>query len=100
MNELGLTFYEGQNNIKIISFTSGETIVAKEGEEIKVIMEYGQMTGVPWNAKLEDKRVCISTEGEPCYFSYVNKRHCTKYYQKICLTNMIVFKEVARGTIK
>jgi len=41
-------FYAGQDNIEIIFISQTERIRATENVKIKVVMEYGQMAGVPW----------------------------------------------------
>ncbi len=47
---------EGQK-LDTIFFADGEDITATNGTEITVVMEYGQMAGVPW-AQVREKDGC------------------------------------------
>jgi hypothetical protein len=71
--EKDLRFYEGQNNIKTITFANGDCITVKENEEIKVIMEYGQMAAVPWFGYFKKDILISKWNAAKCEGVYFNQ---------------------------
>jgi hypothetical protein len=59
MNEKTM-FYEGQNNIDKIFFTSSDGQICANQGEIVVSMENGQCAGVPWFNVFDEKGNLIS----------------------------------------